>query len=319
MGATGPRLSGERGALMADPLVVLAGVTCGLGVFLAVTSLLPGRPDLRAALANLAAQPPATPPLSPRDAQERTRGWAHVTGRWLARRLLRPAGRLPVPAADLAILGRPVEVFLAQKLAMFLLGLALPTAVFTLFGLLGLHLPLTLPVAAGLVCAVALSFAPDLVARAAGKEARDDFRHAVAAYLNLVALERAADGGPTESLERAAAVAHGWAFTRLADTLAAARIAGLTPWTALSQLAEQLGVTELADLADIVALAGGEGAAIYDTLLGKATSMRRAATAADEARANARSEQMTLPTVLLFLGFLILLVYPALARAFTAP
>lgn len=303
---------------MANPLAVLAGVVCGLGVLLAVTAVLPVRPDLRAALAHLAAQPAPVSPLSVGGAEERLRGWEYTTGAWLARRLLRPAGGLRVPTADLAILSRPVEVFLAQKLAMGLLGLALPAALFALLGMLGLHLPITLPVAAGLVFAAVLSFAPDLVVRAAGKEARDEFRHAVAAYLNLVALERAADGGPTESLERAATVAHGWAFARIAEALTRARIAGLTSWTALSQLAEKLGVGELADLADIVALAGGEGAAIYDTLLGKATSMRRAATAADEARANARSEQMTLPAVLLFLGFLILLVYPALARAFTA-
>lgn len=303
---------------MADPLAVLAGVACGLGIFLTVAAILPARPDLRSALAHLAAQPVPTAPLSFGGGEERPDGWEYTTGRWLAARLLRPAGGLRVPTADLAILGRPVEVFLAQKLSMGLLGLALPATLYAVFGLLGLHLPIALPVATGLVFAGGLSLAPDVVVRAAGKEARDEFRHAVAAYLNLVALERAADGGPTESLERAATVARGWAFTRIADTLASARIAGLTPWVALSQLAERLGVTELADLADIVSLAGGEGAAIYDTLLGKATSMRRAATAADEARANSRSEQMTLPTVLLFLGFLILLVYPALARAFAS-
>lgn len=303
---------------MADPLSVLAGVICGLGVFLAATAVLPARPELRSALAHLSAAPAPAPTLSLTGAEQRISGWEYATGRWLAARLLRPAGGLRVPIADLAILNRPVEVFLAQKLAMGLLGLALPAAAFAVLGLLGLHLPITLPILVGLAVAGLLSFAPDLVVRAAGKEARDEFRHAVAAYLNLVALERAADGGPTESLERAATVASGWAFTRIADALAHARIAGLAPWTALSELADRLGASELADLADIVALAGGEGAAIYDTLLGKATSMRRAATAADEARANARSEQMTLPTVLLFLGFLILLVYPALARAFTA-
>lgn len=298
--------------MTAASMAALGGAVCGLGVTVAIAALAPARPDLRAALAHLT----TTPAPARTDDGQGIGGWQQVTGRWLAARLLRPVGGWPVPEADLEILGRPVEVFLAQKLAMFVLGLALPAVLFALFGLLGLHLPITLPVLATLLVAVGLSFAPDLVVRIGGREARDAFRHAVAAYLNLVALERAADGGPTESLERAATVAHGWAFTRIADTLTHARVAGIPPWTALSGLAERLGVAELGDLADIVALAGGEGAAIYDTLLGKATSMRRAATAADEARANTRSEQMTLPAVLLFLGFLILLIYPTLARAF---
>jgi pilus assembly protein TadC len=303
---------------MVAPLAVLAGAVAGLGVAIAVAAVLPARPDLRSALAQLSAVPAPAPQVSLSETGHRLSGWEQAAGGWLARRLLRPGGGLPVPTADLDILGRRVESFLAQKLAMALLGLALPAALFTLLALLGLQLPISLPVVVGLIVAALLFFAPDLVVRAAAKEARDEFRHAVAAYLNLVALERAADGGPTESLERAATVAHGWAFHRIADTLVHARVAGITPWTALSELAERLGIGELADLADIVALAGGEGAAIYDTLLGKATSMRRTATSADEARANSRSEQMTLPTVLLFLGFLILLVFPALARAFTA-
>lgn len=179
---------------MADPLAVLAGVAGGLGCFLAVAAVLPSRPDLTAALAHLGAAPAPEPPPSLAGAEQRLGGWEYAAGRWLVRRLLRPAGGLRVPAADLEILGRPVEGFLAQKLAMFVLGLALPAALFALLGVLGLLVPITLPVAVALVFAGVLFFAPDLVVRAAGREARAEFRHAVAAYLNLVALERAADG-----------------------------------------------------------------------------------------------------------------------------
>jgi len=78
-----------------------------------------------------------------------------------------------------------------------------------------------------------------------------------------------------------------------------------------------MGVEELRDLADIIALAGDDGAAVYDTLVAKAAGLRARALADAEAAANAASERMTLPAVLLGLGFLILVCYPGLARVLT--
>ena len=74
---------------------------------------------------------------------------------------------------------------------------------------------------------------------------------------------------------------------------------------------------DLADLADIVALAGDDGAAVYDTLLAKAAALRNRTRADATAAANAASERMTLPAVLLGVAFLILVAYPALARVLT--
>jgi Flp pilus assembly protein TadB len=155
---------------------------------------------------------------------------------------------------------------------------------------------------------------PDLIVKAEAEAARAQFRRAVGAYLDLVALERAADGGPADALDRAARVAQGGAFTRIGDALARARLAGLPPWLALADLAEDIGITELRDLADIVAVAGDDGAAVYDTLVAKAAALRARVLSDAEAEANAASERRTLPAVLLGFGFLLLVCYPALAR-----
>jgi len=292
---------------------VIGGVCVGAGIAVAVRGLIPVRPDLSSALNRLHATPSADlsrsePPRRSFDRAERTR----QLGAWLDTHA--PTGWACTPPADLAILGWTRERLLTQKLTAAVIGLALPTGLFAVLAVAGVHLSLVVPVALTLAIAGGLSLLPDLVARSRAADARADFRRAVGAYFDLVALERAAEGGPVDALTRAATVAHGWAFTRIADTLAHARLTGVPPWVALAALADQLGVSELTDLADVVTLAGNDGAAIYDTLLAKARSIRAATLAATEAQANARSETMTLPAALLSIGFVILVGYPALSR-----
>ena len=69
-------------------------------------------------------------------------------------------------------------------------------------------------------------------------------------------------------------------------------------------------MTELVELSASVSLAGTEGA-VRDSLAVKAASLRDHALAEAEAEAQSTTEKMALPVVLLFLGFLILIGYPA--------
>lgn len=299
--------------MIAATPAVIGGVCVGAGIAVAVRGLIPLRPDLSSALNRLHATPSvergrSEPPRRRFDRAERTR----QLGAWLDTHA--PTGWACTPPADLAILSWTRERLLTQKLTVAVIGLALPTGLFAVLAIAGVHLSLVVPVVLTLAVAAAMSLLPDLVARGKAAEARADFRRAVGAYFDLVALERAAEGGPADALTRAATVAHGWAFTRIADTLAHARLTGVAPWTALGRLANELGISELTDLADVVTLAGNDGAAIYDTLLAKARSIRAATLAATEAQANARSETMTLPAALLGIGFVILVGYPALSR-----
>ena len=152
--------------------------------------------------------------------------------------------------------------------------------------------------------------------RVNAKQRRADFRHALASYLDLVALERGAGAAPTEALEAAAQVGGGWAFGRIDAALEQARMASEPPWFGLARLANELGVGELGDLAEIAEVAGMDGARILETLAARAESMRIQALATMKAQAGARSTTMVLPISLLAAGFLVLLIFPDFYRLF---
>jgi hypothetical protein len=290
--------------------VVAAGALVGLGTLLVLAELMPAGARLDAALARLAVGH-AEPALLP-TADRRT---AH--GR-LARPLRIAAPWLPVPVTDLALLGREPDSWVASKITCGLLGLALPPLLYALGGLAGVRLPWAMPVFVSLGLGVVFFFAPDLVTRVNAAEKRTDFRYALSSYLDLVGLERGAGAGPTEALEAAAVIGGGWAFERITIALAAARGVGRPPWAGLADLAQEMGVEELASLADIAGVAGEEGGRVMDTLGALATSMHGEALAATRAKAGSRSTTMVVPIALLAIGFLLLLAFPVLYRSFHA-
>ncbi|HUJ07866.1 MAG TPA: type II secretion system F family protein [Streptosporangiaceae bacterium] len=285
-----------------NPLVIVAGSMVGLGIFAAVSQLVPGRPKLDAALARIHAAGGQS--VDQRGLRAVT-GWIGTAVPWL-----------PVPAADLALLGKEREQWMVSKVVWGLAGLgAVP-----LFGLalamVGYRFPWVAPAFVSLLAGVGLFFAPDLVIKVNAAEKRADFRHALTSYLDLVALERGAGAGPTDSLEAAAQIGGGWAFARIAMALDAARKASRPPWEGLASLAAETGVTELADLAEIAEVAGHEGARILQTLAARAESMRNEALAATKAKAGSRSTTMVVPIAVLGMGFLILLIFPVVYRTF---
>lgn len=278
------------------------GLLAGLGCALAISELMPAAPDLRAALARLDADSSGDA-AGPRRAR-------------LGRRLGAAAPWLPVPVTDLRLLGQEPASWLATKLTYGVLGLAVVPVLSGLLLVSGRAVPWTLPAGGSLALGAAMFFLPDLVTRVNARERRVDFRHALASYLDLVALERGAGAGPTEALELAAGVGGGWAFERIATTLDEARKASLAPWDGLSALASDIAVSELADVAEIAGVAGQEGARILDTLRARAESMRAQALATAKAQAGARSTTMVLPIALLAGGFLVLLIFPDVYRLF---
>jgi Flp pilus assembly protein TadB len=288
-----------------SPWVIVAGLLSGLGAWLAVRELAPSGPSLRAAVERLEADRPV-------DAHQGERSRL----RELGRSLRTAVPWLPLPVADLRLLGQETDEWMATKLAYGLAGLAVVPIVGALCALAGRTVPWTIPVAGSLAVGAAMFFAPDFVTRVNAVEKRRDFRHALTSYLDLVALERGAGAAPTEALEAAATVGGGWAFERIAAALDEARKATRPPWEALSRLAAETGVQELADLAEIAAIAGNDGARILDTLGARAESMRAEALAATKAQAGARSTTMVLPIAMLAGGFLVLLIYPDFYRLF---
>ena len=155
---------------------------------------------------------------------------------------------------------------------------------------------------------------PDYNARDDAKTARAEFARALGAYIDLVALERHNGAGPRQAMEAAAAIGDSWVFRRLSEELARTRWSGLTPWEALRSLADELGLPELDDLADIMRLSGEEGAQVYASLRARSAAMRTAMLNTEKARANEVAERMSIPMSLLGVIFLAILVTPALLR-----
>jgi Flp pilus assembly protein TadB len=221
-----------------------------------------------------------------------------------------------IPAADLDVLDQTAERYVARRLAWAGGATATVIAAAGLAWFGGMGFSGTVVMLVVVVTAVAGSLVPVLAVQEDATRAREEFRRATAAYLDLVAQERATGRAPSQALSEAAAVGDSWVFARISRTLGRAMRAGHTPWEALSRLGKRMGVVELADLADILATAA-DGAAIYATLIAKAGALRAAALAEDKADANSRSQRLALPVALLLVAFLLLVMYPAMIRLMT--
>jgi len=179
---------------------------------------------------------------------------------------------------------------------------------------MGLTFPVLIPAAATIGFAVLMFFLPDYNARDDAKKARGEFARALGAYIDLVALERNSGSGSRQAMEVAAEIGDSWVFRRLGEELARSRWSGQAPWEALHGLAQELGLPELDDLADIMRLSGEEGAQIYTQLRARSASMRAAMLGAELTKANEVGERMSIPMSLLGVIFMAILVAPALLR-----
>lgn len=293
---------------MISPWAVLAGAAVAGGIAVLAAELRPAPPDLAQALDRLH-RPVAAHPGHP----EQRSAWYDRLG---ARSLGLPGVR--IPHRQLALIGRSPARFMAHKLLFALVGLVLPGYLAAMAQLGGVALPFTVPMLAGPALAVLLWLVPDGIVAGEAKEARTEYLHGIAAYLELVALERAADCGPAEALRRAAAVGQGTVFRRIRDALERAATDRLPPWDGLEALAEELGLNPLQDVADIMRISGTDGAAVYDTLRARAKGLRGELLAEDLARANTDSERMVAPGSALTLLMTILIVFPALYQMLNA-
>ena len=290
-----------------------SGAVAGLGLFLLLRVLrVVEQPRLADALVRLDGRAAAVPARQPPEPADR---WARIAGRagrWAGARL--STAGLRIPTSSLALIGWTPEGYLARKVGLAAVGAAFVPLITAVLGAGGVQLPLAVPAAGSLLLAAVLFWLVDLIVRDHAEEARGRMRRALCSYLDLVSLRRDASEGPTIALERAAALGNGWAFRRITDALVAARLAGEAPWDGLRRLAADTGVGELADVADIAAIAAQDGASIAPTLRARAQSLRVQLLAEEEAQANTASEKLTAPVALLSIAFLLLFLYPALAR-----
>lgn len=285
-------------------LVVAGGLVCILAYFV------PARPELVEALGRL------SPSVGTRRAYAETGdrpALADRLGRWALRHL---PGRLWGTAnhRDLAILGRSAHRLYGEKvLSALIVGAAVPL----LAAIFSMTFPIPAPVRAAAVLAGAVVgwTLPNRNLAAAAKQARLEFNRALGSYVDLVALERSAGGSaPRQALENAAEIGDTWPLRRISDELARSRLSGVHPWDAIHDLADELGLPALDDVADIMRLAGAEGTQVYDTLRARSTALRSAMLTADLAAANTGSTRMTVPITLTAMLLSVILLTPVVLR-----
>nr|WP_202469577.1 type II secretion system F family protein [Streptomyces sp. SID2888] len=288
--------------------VVVTGGTVGAGVALLIRELLQPQPALGPALQR-SAPASLTMPGPELDREE-------VWGRWLLARLERLPG-VKVPTVNLALLGQGPGQFMLKKTAFAALGLLCPVIATIPWIIAGVGLPFYVPAGVGLLVAVLLFITPDLAVRDQAKRAREEFAHALSAYLDLVALKRAADAGPAAALEKAAAVGEGWPFLFLQGALRRARLEKIPPYQALTELAHEYDLPVLDDVADIMRGSATDGAAVYKALRARTSALNAELLADQAAEANAASEKMTAPGALLAVLVMLLMAFPAVIRMLT--
>jgi tight adherence protein C len=296
--------------------MALAGALVGLGIWGLVRALYPPRPSLAQALASLRPVTAATSIVTPVEAT-----WGPIARlgtpivRILERSVPSPASLLSAGVhRDLRVVQRSVQRHLAEKLATALIGFLTPTLAATLLAAFGATMPVALPLALAIGLAVAGFFLPDGAVRSEAEKRREQFREALSVFIDLTSLGLAAGSGPEEAMAEAARVGRGWSFAQLRSALEVTTYSRETSWTALTRLGQELGVAELEEVASSIGLAEEKGARVRDSLAERATSMRRARLAEAEGKARRASQRMSLPVVLLLIGFIVFIAYPAIER-----
>lgn len=212
---------------------------------------------------------------------------------------------------DLALLEQSEAGFVLQTALYAVAGTAAALVCVACLGVVGFNPPK----AASLIASIAIGLATAALVSAkthrSANEKRGAFLGHLAAWLELVTLAQAGGMGIESALQAASAITDAPTFDTLRRALQLASDSGNSPWQGLHDLGTRLGIDELSELAATVALAGSEGARIRASLTAKSASLRRRQRAEAEERANATTERLFIPSVILMLGFMIFLMYPA--------
>ena len=296
--------------------ILLGGALSGAGVLMLVLILAPPAIQPAAALAELDSQRDErrlrqeARRLNPRE--RALPDWLDALGYRAAALLRRTGIDLGALNSDLSVLGRSLERHLVTSLLLGLLGFGAPLLVTALGTLAGRPMG-SLPLLACLVLGAAMAALPTARLRSRAAQARRDFRHVVGSFLDLVSMSLSAGRGVPEALDAASPQCHDPPLARIRDAQAPARLRGATPRAAMGRLGETLRIDELRDLSAALALVAEDGAKIRESLSARATSMRRRELADAEGRAGENSESMLVAQLVIAIGFIVFLVYPALS------
>ncbi len=295
---------------MTFTLVLFAGALAAAGLFALVASLVPSTPSLEAALERAGDARPV----------DRRREVGPVTSRSerLGAALYR---RTPVPLSDrqrhaLQLQDKSIAEFYADKAVMAVVGAALPAVVGVVLGWLTGSVGV-LPAAAALIGAVVGFFVPDLLLGRAAVVVRANAAEALLLYIELVTLERLTNASATQALHNAAQLSEVPLFLQIRSALERARLEQQPPYPELRRLATQLHLPELADVADVMQL-DETGASLSGALRARVRELRDAHLTAQQIKASAEAEGMTLYMTLPALVFGLIFLVAALLKIFSA-
>ena len=219
---------------------------------------------------------------------------------------------LTVDERDLAVTGVSATRHASERITCAAVAGAIPIGMYVVMRLGGIALPPAMILVGCLVGAVLGLQLPRLTLTQRARTARRDFRTSLSSYLDLVSMMLAGGAGIETALVAASRVGDGPTYAFITDALDVARSTRRSPWDVLSDEGRRIGVDELPELASTIKLGGEQGARMTASLVAKATSLRHKQMADIEAAANASTERMGLPMVLMFVAFLVLLGYPAM-------
>jgi Flp pilus assembly protein TadB len=293
-------------------MILLLGAVTGLGVFLLAVALMPRRQSLASQLAAYDAVRSETARVKPRLIRDEESELSRRIGTALARFCAEQGWEFPSLRADLSLIGKSFENYLATKVLLGLFGFILVPILSAGLAVAGIHMPIMIPLWIALAFGAVFFFLPDLELRQKVGQRRKDFRHAVGAFLDLVAMNLSGGRGVPEALMAASEIGGGWPMWRIRDALANARITGLTPWQALGALGEEVRVDELKDLSSALGLVADDGAKVRESLTARAASLRRRELADLEGQAGERSQSMLVAQMLMCAAFMVFLGFPAL-------
>ncbi len=208
---------------------------------------------------------------------------------------------------DLAVVDEPVEEFTSDKVKAGALGAVIVG---------GFLVATRLANGPLLVIALLLGFvgfylSPDAALKRKAAVRRREFVDALTAFIGLVSVSIAGGGGVMSAMNAAAALGDSWPLVRLRTLLDSAATKNQSPWVSLDELGVELGIPALVELGASMSLAGRSGATVSDSLASRAQSARGRELAQRLAEEERKSESLGIPVVVMLLGWMAFLGYPA--------
>lgn len=146
---------------------------------------------------------------------------------------------------------------------------------------------------------------------------RAHFQEVFATYLGLVAISMGSGMGVESAFRKSASLSDDWAILRLRRALDTATFMSKPIGEVLGELGERWREPNLALLSQAM-MRVEAGARLQETLLAKVGALREQRMAELESTAGKVTEKLFGPTMVMGVGFLIFLIFPALAHLFSS-